>query len=248
MTKTRKIAIVATGVAALAVAGGGAALAAGGAFSPKDESEAIIEDAAAQLGVEPSELTDALNQALENRIDEAVDEGRLTEEQARRLKDRLDSAQAPLILGRFGFGRFGLGFGGHGAWHGHFGPFPTLDSAASYLGLTEAELRAELAEGKSLADVAKEEGKSVDGLVKALVAAASGRIDTAVADGKLTEVQADRLKENLDERMRDLVNREPGSFGPLGRRHRFGRGFTPGFFTPGFERHERRAPFWGPRA
>jgi polyhydroxyalkanoate synthesis regulator phasin len=246
MTATRKIAVVAAGAAVLAIAGGGAALAAGGAFSPGDESKAIIEDAAEQLGVEPSELTEALEQAHENRIDEAVDEGRLTEEQAQELKERLESDETPFFFG----GHFGVG--GHGWWHGHFGPFATLDTAASHLGLTEAELRAELAEGKSLADVARAEGKSVDGLVQALVAAATERIDEAVADGKLTESQADRLKEGLEERIRGLVNREPGSLGPH-LRHRFGPGFAPrffapgGFFGPGFPRDERQAPFWGPR-
>jgi polyhydroxyalkanoate synthesis regulator phasin len=238
VTRTTKIALVAACAAALTVAGGGAALAAGDVFSSNDESKAIIEDAAGQLGIEPSELQDALQQALENRIDEAVDEGRLTEEQAQRLKERLD--QAPRLFGPFGFG-----FGGPGPWHGpwrsHFGSFATLDTAASYLGLTESELRAKLADGKSLADVAAEEGKSVEGLVQALIKASTERIDEAVANGKLTKAQADALKENLEERTRDRVEREPGSFG---KNHRFGHGF----FAPRFWRGDRPAPFAGPRA
>jgi polyhydroxyalkanoate synthesis regulator phasin len=250
VARATKIALILAGAAAIAVASGGAALAAGHVFSSDDESQAIIEDAAKQLDVQPGELEDALKQALENRIDEAVDEGRLTEEQAQRLKERLDSAQTPLLFGGPGFGRFGFG---HGPWHGHFGSFATLDAAASYLGLTEVELRAKLADGKSLADVAAEEGKSVEGLVQALVRASTERIDEAVKNGKLTDAQADALKENLEERIRDRVNREPGSFGPFGKSHRFGQGFFgQGFFGQGFAprswRGERPAPFAGPRA
>jgi polyhydroxyalkanoate synthesis regulator phasin len=244
MKRKTKIALVAAVAAALVIAGGGAALAASDVFSPEEESKAIIDDAAKQLGVEPSELSAALKQALENRIDEAVAEGRLTEEQAKELKQRLESADTPLLFPRFGFG-------GHGPWEGHFGHFATLETAASYLGLTEAELRAELADGKSLADVAKEEGKSVDGLVQALVKAATERIDGAVDDGKLTESQADDLKQNLEERIRDLVNREPGSFGPSGGPDHSGHGFRRGFFGPGFgsEGPGPFAPhFAGPRA
>lgn len=37
------------------------------------------------------------------------------------------------------------------------------------MGLTKAELREQLAVGKTLAEIAKAEGKSVDGLVQALV-------------------------------------------------------------------------------
>ena len=82
----------------------------------KTESQAVIDDAAKELGVEPSALSDALKHALENRIDEAVDAGRLTEEQGKELKERIDSADVPLVFGGVGPGDrwFGHGFG-------HFG-------------------------------------------------------------------------------------------------------------------------------
>ena len=69
--------------AALAVVGAGGAVAAN-RLSPREESRAVVEDAAKQLGVDPAKLSDALRKALENRIDEAVEAGRLTEEQGRR--------------------------------------------------------------------------------------------------------------------------------------------------------------------
>ena len=47
-------------VAGLAVVGGGAAVAATQFGDPKAQSEAIIKDAAGQLGVQPSQLSDAL--------------------------------------------------------------------------------------------------------------------------------------------------------------------------------------------
>ena len=84
------------GVAALAVAGGGAAIAATTLGSPQEESRAVIEDAARELGVTPTELSDALEEALENRVDEAVADGRLTEEQGEALKEKLESQEIPL--------------------------------------------------------------------------------------------------------------------------------------------------------
>ena len=80
-------------------------------------------------------------------------------------------------------------------------------------------------DGKTLAEIAAEEGKSVDGLVLELVDAAEKRIDEAVADGRLTEEQAADLKEDLAERIRERVN---DGF----RMHGFG--FKHGF--GGFER------------
>jgi len=115
-------------------------------------------------------------------------------------------------LGKPGPGRFGH-------FH-HFARFPALRAAAEYLGLAEEELRERLRDGDTLAEVAKAEGKAVDGLVDALVADAEKRLDDAVAAGKLTPAQADELADRLDERMTDLVNGElPGP--GFGHRHRF---------------------------
>ena len=99
----RSTLVIAAGVGSLVllVAGLGAAgaIAASRALSSSDESKAVIDDAAAQLGIEPSALSEALKQALENRIDEAVEQGRLTEEQAERMKERLESSDYPLLFG-----------------------------------------------------------------------------------------------------------------------------------------------------
>ncbi len=57
------------------------------------------------------------------------------------------------------------------------GPYRT---AADYLGLAVDQLTKELQAGKSLADIAAEQGKSVDGLKQALVAAETVDIETAV--------------------------------------------------------------------
>ena len=112
VTRRKKLTFAA-GAAGVAfvVAGLGAAgaIAASRMLSPNEESKAVIDDAAAQLGVEPSELSDALKEALKNRVDEAVEAGRLTKEQADELKKRIDSDEYPMLIGP-GFGRGGHGF------------------------------------------------------------------------------------------------------------------------------------------
>ena len=222
MTRRKKL-MFATGAAgvALLVAGLGAAgaIAASGIFSPREESKAVIDDAASQLGVEPSDLSDALKQALKNRVDDALDDGRLTQQQADELKERIDADDYPLLLGRRGHG----GPGGFGR-HGHF---EVLATAASFLGMTESELHDEL-QDKTLADIAKEQGKTAAGLVQHLVATQTKRIDEAVADGKLSEEQAARVKADLAERMDALVEGELR--GPGGARHH--PRFWPGSGSP----------------
>ncbi len=206
MKMTRKTKIAAGVITALTIAislGAAGAIAASEVLFSDDRRQAVIDDAAKQLGVTPSALEDALKQALKNRVDDAVEAGRLTEEQGNALKERIEAGQAPLVLS--GFGRLGRGHFGH---FGHLGHFRNLEAAASYLEVTPAEIRQRLADGDTLAEIAKAEGKSVDGLVNALVAAATEKIDDAVADGRLTKEQAADLKQDLEERVTALVNGE----------------------------------------
>jgi hypothetical protein len=205
--------IVATGAAALAVAGGGAAVAATGFDSPQEESKAVIDDAAEQLGVESSELSDALKQAMENRIDAAVAAGRITEAQGDAMKERLESQEYPPL-------------GGPGFEHHGVRGFHHLAAVATYLGLSETELRTQLADGKTLADVAKAEGKTVDGLVSALVADEKKELEAAVSSGRLTQAQADELLADAEQRFTDLVN------GELPERGRHWFGGPPPFGSP----------------
>ena len=234
MNRKTKIGAAVAGAVVLAVAVGAAgAVAAQRALDAREERQAVIDDAAGQLGVEPSELTDALKEALKNRVDEAIESGRLTEEQGAELKERIDSGETPLISP--GFGRRG-GPGHFGFGHlGHLGHAGKLDAAAEYLGLTEDELRERLRDGDTLAEIAKAEGKPVDGLVDTLVADATERIDEAVDSGRLTEEQATELKDGIEARTQDLVDGEL-------RARPFG-GFRHGFGGPGpFSDRSRSGP------
>jgi polyhydroxyalkanoate synthesis regulator phasin len=230
MNRSKKLTFGATGlaVAALVVGLGAAgAVAASRILSPQEESKAVIDDAAKQLGVKPEALSEALKQALKNRIDAAVDAGVLTKEQAKALEERIDSGDYPSLFGLHGLGR-GLGghpFGPHG--FRDRGPSTVMSAAASYLGMSLDDLR-EALDDKTLAEIAKEKGKSVAGLVAAIVAAESKKIEQAVADGRITQAQATEITSKLKDRMQSLVDGElhgPGDF-----RHRFwpGSGYPRG--------------------
>ena len=218
MRSKNRLRLVASAGAALAVAGGGAAVAATQG-SPGQESKAVIDDAAKQLGVDSAKLADALEQALANRVDEAVADGRLTQEQGAALKARIRSGDFPLL---------GLRGGGPGLGHHGHGPGARLDAAAKFLGLDEAELRTQLQDGKSLAEIAQAEGKSVDDLVDALLAAATEKLDRAVESGRLTDAQRDELVAELRERITEGVNATPGEHFRGGPRFHGGPGFRGG--------------------
>jgi hypothetical protein len=212
MEKNLKRRIAAGTAALLAVAGGGAAIAAT-QLSPKQESQTVLNDAAKELGVSASDLSAAIKGALEKRVDAAVAAGRLTKEQGNDLKQRIESGDFPLL----GFGPGPGGFEHHEMLGG-------LDAAAAYLGLSEDQLRAQLESGKSLAEVAKAKAKSVDGLIDALVADAKKHLDEEVAEGHLTKSQAEQMLSRLEDGIRAMVNGEPPHIVPgpgFGFRHDF---------------------------
>ncbi len=196
--------IVVTAVAGVAVVGAGGAIAADRLSSPKEDSQAVLDDAAQQLGVQPSELSAALKKALSNRVDQAVEDGRLSKAEGDALKARINSGEFPL----FGVPRGpGFGFKDFGPEpHVFPGPDHLLSTAADYLGLTQAQLRTQLDSGKTLAEIAKDRDKSVDGLVDKLVADKTARIDEAVRDGRLTRAQANEIEADLRKAMTDFVN------------------------------------------
>jgi polyhydroxyalkanoate synthesis regulator phasin len=203
---------VAIGVAALlAVAGAGAAVAATGGSDPGD---AILNDAAQRLDVSPEKLSDALKGAFADQVDQAVKDGKLTQQQADRIKQHIQRGN--------GLPPFGPRFEMHVA---PGGPHGDPKAAADYLGLTVDQLGVQLRDGKTLADVAKAQGKSVDGLKDAIVDAAKQKLDKAVADGDLTAKQRDRLLQGLQRHVDDLVNGKPPRFEHHGMR---GWGPPPG--------------------
>jgi hypothetical protein len=82
-----------------------------------------------------------------------------------------------------------------------------LATAAVALGMTEAELRTELQAGKSIAQVAETKNVEVQVVIDALVATRQAHIAEHVAEGKLTQAQADEKLANLETRVTEMVNK-----------------------------------------
>jgi hypothetical protein len=89
----------------------------------------------------------------------------------------------------------------------HRGGVRLFRAAADYLGLSPQALRDELRAGKSLAQVATAQGKSVDGLEQTILSAVKARLDQAVAAGRLSATREQAFLDRLSSRLDTLVNR-----------------------------------------
>jgi AraC-like DNA-binding protein len=208
----------------LAIGGAAVALAAcaGGAYAATQSSggtdrQTFLNDVAKRLHVTPQQLSQALNGAFDDQIQAAVKDGRLTQAQANALEQRLKQKGTIPVLPFGFFGPHGLhglhglrllgGPGPLGLGGFAFGP-GNLDAAATYLGLTDTQLLRDLAGGKSLAQVAAAQGKSVQGLEQAMSTAFKAKLDKAVAAKLITSGQEQRLLSRFQQRLSDEVNRK----------------------------------------
>lgn len=170
---------------------------------------AVAGPALAETTQTTQKTAEAVTSRVE-RITEAltglVSDGTLTQEQANDVASTL----AEELPGPGGPG------GGPGDHHGG-GLGMGLDAAADALSMTTEELREALAqEGATLSSVAEDQGVSTDDLVAALVEAAGARLDEEVAEGELTQEEADERAGDLESRISELVTSELGAHGPGG--------------------------------
>lgn len=138
-----------------------------------DAGRSLLAIAEAQ-GLDETELQAGIQAVLSDRIDAAVAAGDLTQSQADALKARLERQNA--FFGR-GFGPGGLGMRGPGMG-GH--------ALAGVIG----DPQSLLAEATDL---------SVEELEAALKGVIEQRLESAVAEGKITQAEADAFLERLDE-------------------------------------------------
>lgn len=168
-----------------------------------NDKPSLVDDVATRLGVTPDKLRAAFKAALSARVDTAVANGRLTPEQAAKLKQRIANGNGLGIGARKGFAER------QKAVRARIAKARAHAPVAEYLDITREQLRTELASGKSLAQIAQAKGKTVNGLVAAIVAPAKERAAKAVASKKLTQQRADELIAKLTERVQKLVQRVP---------------------------------------
>jgi hypothetical protein len=83
--------------------------------------------------------------------------------------------------------------------------FPIIDEAATILGLQSERIKKSLNEGKSLLDLAVEQGLSEADFTARLLAIRILKVDEAVKSGKITQEKADHIKANMREHITFII-------------------------------------------
>ena len=144
----------------------------------------FVAKLAANLGLDQDQVTAALDTTKQQMLDEAVQQGKITQEQADKMAARKDG-------GFCGFG-FNEGKMGHKDRLGG----RSLDGMASILGITSDELKTELESGKKMQDILTEHGLTMEEFSQKMQEQREQQIAQDVADGKITQEQADKMLQN----------------------------------------------------
>ena len=141
----------------------------GSRFFTQDAYDQALADA---LGITVDELTAARDSARQTLLQQAVDEGKLTQEQA----DAIISGEGlRSVMGDI------------------FNADMMKTAVADALGMTVEELDAAQADGQRLPEIAAAQGVEMSAVQEAVQAAHEAAIAQAVADGLITQEQADQL-------------------------------------------------------
>ena len=115
-----------------------------------------------------------------------------------------------------------------------------VDIVAELTGLSADEVQAERAAGKSAADIAEANGSSAEEVVSAALDSRKALLDERVADGTITQEQADLMYDRMSERLTERVSTDEtgrpswagqGGMGQGGRGARSGNGACDGSCT-----------------
>jgi hypothetical protein len=112
------------------------------------------------------------------------------------------------------------------------------------LGMTDDEIHAARLAGQSLVQIAADKGVTEEALVTAILNAKKADLDQAVAEGKLTQAQADLMYQRMQTQVPVMVNQT--AVGPMGRGGMM-QGFGAGQGQPpaGMPRGGMMGPRWG---
>lgn len=140
---------------------------------------------------------------LTARVEEALANGRITQERADAMIANIETHVSAVINGEAGFGgvlreRFLMGL--------RPDRMALIESAMEATGLTRGQILGQLIDGAALGSIITENGGDVDAVIASAVASAAERLNQAVTNGRITQEQADQLLSRLTEMLQNAMN------------------------------------------
>ncbi len=147
----------------------------------------------------PEDVAPEMGTRLRESLQALVDDGTITAAQA-------DAVTAHLVENRPERGEGGRGGRHAGPLGRGFGAGVGSEALTDLLGIDAAELRTQLRDGATLAEIASAQGVEVQAVVDELVAELTERVDNAVENGRIDQAEADEKLADATAKITDMVN------------------------------------------
>ena len=159
--------------------------------------EKILEGLLADQGLTMVDVAESIHTSAVERVNQALADGNITQEQADKMLARIETAYDACVND----GECSLP---HPKGNNQRPQQPrqmieTGKAIAELLGMTPQELLQTVKDGTSLVDIAAEKGVSMDDIASLVTESAQERLDQALADGKITQEQADEIQAKIDD-------------------------------------------------
>ncbi|HJN93018.1 MAG TPA: hypothetical protein QGF05_09890 [Dehalococcoidia bacterium] len=171
-----------------------------------------LADAATAAGVDPDVIVDAIVAASTDRVEQGVENGILTDEQAAEiLSQSADRATTFVYEAHPGVGEHE---GQRQHREGRRGPGKLIGAAAQVIGVEPQDVSDALRNGTSVADYAASQGVSEEALIAGITAESESKLAEAVANGRLTQEEADAKLAEMAERLAEAIHKVPDAPAP----------------------------------
>lgn len=164
-------------------------------------------------------VVDAVLANATERLSEAVANERITQEQMDTRLATIETNINALLNGEFeprgdGLGNGGPGNGGpgNGGGNGNGGPGPRdgvrafMNALVEATGLEVSEIRDQLRDGATPAEVVEANGGDVQAVIDSIVATITTHVNERVEAGQMTQERADEILSELAQRVTDFMN------------------------------------------
>ncbi len=165
---------------------------------------ATLAEIAQADGVDPQAVVDAALANVTGRVNEMVANGRLTQDQADRLLAEAETFFGEAINRALPAPSRPVQRAAR-VWTG----MALVDATAEAAGLSRREVLAQARAGKTLAQIAGENGADVNAIVSDVAAQVTERVNQAVANGNLTQERADEILSTLEADLLEAMNTVP---------------------------------------
>lgn len=183
------------------------------ATSAQTAAQTFVDRLAQNLGLSSTQVQQGLQKTEDQYVSDAVSSGKMTSAQGDALKQKIAAGQVtPFMVGGPGFG-----MGGH-----HRRGGDEMNTIAATLGITPTQLQSDLSSGTTLSQEITNKGKTVAGVVTAIVAQEKTEMDKAVTSGKMTQAQETQRLSTMTQQLTDAITNNtfgkggPGGFGGHG--------------------------------